>query len=145
MPSAHATPAYAQQVALQQQQQYAHAQMQALMQQQHALAAQQRALAGAVATAPAATHHQPSPQQQQMMMMHQQQAMVQQQQPNGQPGLMMMPGLGAAPPMMPGQQSHIPDVNAGAPGGSGFAFMGASKPNDADSFGFVSDMIGAKR
>ena len=67
-----------------------------------------------------------------------------------QPGVMMMPGLSAAPPMMPGQQQNIPDANAPPPphqgAASGFAFMGAAadaKP--ADSFGFVSDMIGAKR
>jgi hypothetical protein len=63
---------------------------------------------------------------------------------------MMMPGLAAPPPMMP--NSAIPDVAArrvapAAPpaSGSGFSFMAAKDPKDADSFGFVSDMIGAKR
>ena len=114
VPQQHATPAYAQQQQLRQQQMQAHAQMAYLQQQQQALAMQQRALAGGA----------PHP---------------------GQPGLMMMPGLAAAPPMMPGQQQHIPDVATAAPGASGFSFMGAQSPKDADSFGFVSDMIGAKR
>ena len=50
---------------------------------------------------------------------------------------------GAAPPMLPGAQ--IPPAPAAAPGASGFSFMAAPDPKDADSFGFVSDMIGAKR
>ena len=53
------------------------------------------------------------------------------------------PSFTAAPPMMPGRAAAIPPA---APGESpsGFAFMGAPAP-EADSFGFVSDMIGAKK
>ena len=45
--------------------------------------------------------------------------------------------------MMPGRAAAIPPA---APGDSpsGFAFMGAPA-QEADSFGFVSDMIGAKK
>ena len=53
------------------------------------------------------------------------------------------PSFTAAPPMMPGRAAAIPSAAAGE-SPSGFAFMGAPA-QEADSFGFVSDMIGAKK
>ena len=68
----------------------------------------------------------------------QQQQWLRQQQMAGGP-----PSFTAAPPMMPGRAAAIPPAAAGdSP--SGFAFMGAPA-KEADSFGFVSDMIGAKK
>ena len=53
------------------------------------------------------------------------------------------PSFTAAPPMMPGRAAAIPSAAAGE-SPSGFAFMGAPA-QEAGSFGFVSDMIGAKK
>jgi hypothetical protein len=77
-------------------------------------------------------------QQYQQQQAWQQQQWLRQQQMSGGP-----PSFTAAPPMMPGRAAAIPPA---APGESpsGFAFMGAPAP-EADSFGFVSDMIGAKK
>ena len=68
----------------------------------------------------------------------QQQQWLRQQQMAGGP-----PSFTAAPPMMPGRAAAIPPAAAGE-SPSGFAFMGAPA-QEADSFGFVSDMIGAKK
>ena len=77
-------------------------------------------------------------QQYQQQQAWQQQQWLRQQQMSGGP-----PSFTAAPPMMPGRAAAIPPA---APGDSpsGFAFMGAPA-KEADSFGFVSDMIGAKK
>ena len=85
---------------------------------------------------------------QQQQQYQQQQAWQQQQQWQQQQWLRQQqmsgpPSFTAAPPMMPGRAAAIPPA---APGDSpsGFAFMGAPA-KEADSFGFVSDMIGAKK
>ena len=77
-------------------------------------------------------------QQYQQQQAWQQQNWMRQQQMAGGP-----PSFTAAPPMMPGRAAAIPPA---APGDSpsGFAFMGAPA-EAADSFGFVSDMIGAEK
>ena len=82
-------------------------------------------------------------QQQYQQQQYQQQQAWQQQQWLRQQQMSGPPSFTAAPPMMPGRAAAIPPA---APGESpsGFAFMGAPAP-EADSFGFVSDMIGAKK
>jgi len=52
------------------------------------------------------------------------------------------PSFTAAPPMMPGRAPAIPPADPAQR--SGFAFMGGGEATD-DSFGFVSDLIGAKK
>ena len=82
-------------------------------------------------------------QQQYQQQQYQQQQAWQQQQWLRQQQMSGPPSFTAAPPMMPGRAAAIPPA---APGDSpsGFAFMGAPA-KEADSFGFVSDMIGAKK
>lgn len=110
--SAYATPGYAKQQMLQQQQIQMNAQMVALMQQQQALAAQQRQLQQQAQAASFANGAGYSPM-----------AYVQ---PNAQQHYSVQ---------------SVPDLHAAQATGSAFSFMTNDKVKQADSFAFVSDMM----